>query len=323
MSLTWWCRDLPDMLPAGAVSGDFHVHGAASYDSSIPDQDRVVSFLAAGVDVIVATDHDVVTSYASTLAALGAAERRWSSSPASSRRPTSSGSTSRAQDFPKTLGHFNFWPLAPDFALPRNGAPWDELREPGQMMDDMEAAVHRRCRARRPPAQSSLPRRQAGARPGLPAPPSDTTRPRPSPQARASPPTCCCAAPGGGRRNIDWDVQEVMTGASRRDWLRYRALWFSLLSQGILRAGAANSDTHAPRRRADRLPAQPGPRRPPLGSPAGGLRRRAPSTTTSGKGTCSAPTGPSWTSRSPVPPVKCREPASIRSVRCPSRRLPP
>jgi hypothetical protein len=50
--------------------------------------------------------------------------------------------------------------------------------------------------------------------------------------------------PGSTFRNIDWDVQEVMTGASRRDWLRYRTLWFSLLSQGILRAGTANSDTH-------------------------------------------------------------------------------
>jgi hypothetical protein len=51
-------------------------------------------------------------------------------------------------------------------------------------------------------------------------------------------------APAGGARNIDWDVQEVMTGASRRDWLRYRTLWFSLLSQGYLKAGAANSDSH-------------------------------------------------------------------------------
>ena len=53
------------------------------------------------------------------------------------------------------------------------------------------------------------------------------------------------ASTPGGRRNIDWDVQEVMTGASRADWLRYRALWFSMLSQGFLRAGAANSDTHS------------------------------------------------------------------------------
>src|SRR5262249_52415771 len=50
--------------------------------------------------------------------------------------------------------------------------------------------------------------------------------------------------PGQHLRNIDFDVQEVMTGASPRDWLRYRTLWFSLLSQGFLRAGAANSDSH-------------------------------------------------------------------------------
>ena len=62
--LTLVVQSLPMLLPAGVVSGDFHVHGAASYDSSIPDQDRVVSFLAAGLDVVVATDHDVVTSYA-------------------------------------------------------------------------------------------------------------------------------------------------------------------------------------------------------------------------------------------------------------------
>ncbi len=54
----------PQLLPTGVVSGDFHVHGGASFDSAIPDQDRVVSFLATGVDVIIATDHNVVTSYA-------------------------------------------------------------------------------------------------------------------------------------------------------------------------------------------------------------------------------------------------------------------
>jgi hypothetical protein len=56
-----------------------------------------------------------------------------------------------------------------------------------------------------------------------------------------------CTTGGAGvcRRNVDWDVQEVMTGASRADWLRYRAVWFAMLSQGILRAGTANSDSHS------------------------------------------------------------------------------
>jgi hypothetical protein len=43
-------QSLP-ILPPFVTSGDFHVHGAASYDTSIPDQDRVSSFLAAGLDV--------------------------------------------------------------------------------------------------------------------------------------------------------------------------------------------------------------------------------------------------------------------------------
>jgi hypothetical protein len=68
-------ESLPSLLPTGVVSGDFHVHGAASFDSSIPDQSRVTSFLTAGVDVIVATDHDVVTSYQSTLMDLSATSK--------------------------------------------------------------------------------------------------------------------------------------------------------------------------------------------------------------------------------------------------------
>ena len=35
-------------LPRGALSGDFHVHGAASFDSSIPDQDRVAQLPGRG-----------------------------------------------------------------------------------------------------------------------------------------------------------------------------------------------------------------------------------------------------------------------------------
>jgi hypothetical protein len=45
-------------------------------------------------------------------------------------------------------------------------------------------------------------------------------------------------------RNIDYDVQEVMNGYSIARFLGYRTGWFSLLNQGILRAGTANSDSH-------------------------------------------------------------------------------
>ena len=123
--------------PFELVSGDFHVHGAASYDSSIPDQDRVVSFLAAGLDVVVATDHDVVTNYASAFTLLGVAHPLVVI-PGVEQTPNILWFDVPGQDFPKTLGHFNFWPLEVNTSLPHNGAPWDELVEPGTMMDDMQ-----------------------------------------------------------------------------------------------------------------------------------------------------------------------------------------
>jgi hypothetical protein len=240
-SISLLAQTLPDLVPAGTLSGDFHVHGGASYDSSIPDQDRVVSFLAAGVDVIVATDHDVVTNYADTLAGLGVTDQVIVV-PGVEQTPNILWFDVPGQDFPKTVGHFNFWPLAKDALLPRNGSPWDELREPGQMMDDMELlyadAGGGVRQMNHPFSETKLGRDQGFLR----MIEMNPRTPLEAPGNFAG--EVLLRTPGAHFRNIDFDVQEVMTGASRRDWLRYRALWFSLLSQGFLRAGTANSDSH-------------------------------------------------------------------------------
>ena len=230
---------LPSLVPPGTLSGDFHVHGGASYDSSIPDQDRVMSFLATGLDVVVATDHDVVTSYADTLALLNVSDQMIVV-PGVEQTPNILWFDVPGQTFPKTVGHFNFWPLAKDASKPRNGSPWDELREPGQMMEDIEpfftgAGVRQ---MNHPWSDAKLGRDQGFLR----MIEMDPRRPLTDAGYFAS--EVLLRTPGTTRRNIDVDVQEVMTGASRRDWLRYRTLWFSLLSQGYLRAGAANSDSH-------------------------------------------------------------------------------
>jgi len=233
------------ILPSGVVSGDFHVHGGASFDSAIPDLDRVVSFLATGVDVIIATDHNVVTNYASTLATLGATNSIVVI-PGVEQTPNILWYYVPGDTFPKTLGHFNFWPLVPDFLQTRNGAPWPELREPGQLMDDMDAVFANPTTAVRqlnhPYLLAKLGRDQGypqaiGYDPTTPIPATPTDGFTFAANALAH-------APGGNHRNIDWDVEEVMTGASRADWLRYRALWFSLLNQGFKRVGTANSDSH-------------------------------------------------------------------------------
>jgi len=51
--------------------------------------------------------------------------------------------------------------------------------------------------------------------------------------------------PAGARyRNSDYHAQEVMNGTKNAHWAAHRALWFYLLSQGVVRAGTANSDSH-------------------------------------------------------------------------------
>jgi hypothetical protein len=233
-----------NVLPVGALSGDFHVHGAASFDSAIPDRDRVVSFLAAGVDVVVATDHDVVTSYQATLESL-VSSGRLVVIPGVEQTPNIPWLAVPGNDLPTTVGHFNFWPLFPERSLPRNGAPWDELREPGQIMDDIEvdpafqgAGVRQ---LNHPFSQEKLGRDQGFMR----AIGYDPRTPIASGASFAA--DVLLGQPGGPGKhsNLDWDVQEVMTGTSVANWLRYRALWFSMLSQGFVRAGTANSDTHA------------------------------------------------------------------------------
>ena len=245
LPVTLQVESLPQLIPSGVVSGDFHVHGGASFDTSIPDLDRVISFLATGVDVVIATDHNVVTNYASTLAGLGATNSIVVI-PGVEQTPNILWYYVPGDKFPRTLGHFNFWPLVPDFLQTRNGAPWAELREPGQLMDDMDAIFSNPATGVRqlnhPYLLAKLGRDQGypqaiGYDPTTPIPATPTDGSSFAANALAR-------APGGHHRNIDWDVEEVMTGASRADWLRYRALWFSLLNQGFLRAGTANSDSH-------------------------------------------------------------------------------
>jgi hypothetical protein len=234
------------LLPAGVISGDFHVHGGASYDSAIPDLDRVVSFLATGVDMIVATDHNVVSSYASTLATLGATQSL-AVIPGVEQTPNILWFYVPGHEFPRTLGHFNFWPLVPDTLSTRNGAPWPELREPGQVMDDMDqlfADLSSPVRQLNHPYSASKLGRDQGFLRAIDYDPT-TLIPQAPTDGASFAANMLARTPGTTHANIDWNVQEVMTGASRADWLRYRALWFSLLSQGFVRTGTANSDSHS------------------------------------------------------------------------------
>ncbi len=142
------------------------------------------------------------------------------------------------------IGHYNFWPLAWDPALPRNGAPDDERLEPGALFDRIDPLfVGHGVRQLNHPFEATVFGRDQGyltaigwgPRDDVPLVPNDTSAGQ-LPRRPGGP---------GGAANLDHDVQEVLNGTSLRQSQWYRAGWFGFLRQGIVRGGTANSDSHS------------------------------------------------------------------------------
>ncbi len=213
-------------LAPNAVSADFHVHGGASFDSSIPDHDRVRAFLASGVEVIAATDHDVVGDYTEALADLNAREKIVVMN---GLETTGHVLFNLVEDdyIPRVIGHFNFWPLPYRPTGFRNGAPFDELIEPAQLYADVRAhglLASGVIQLNHPVTDAELGR--------------DLGFVTSIEQKLSEPPIPLLT------RNLGYDTQEVMNGTDNSYFLTYRRFWHYLLDHGIVRAGTANSDSH-------------------------------------------------------------------------------
>ncbi|MFZ9886065.1 MAG: CehA/McbA family metallohydrolase [Myxococcota bacterium] len=231
-----------DVLPSGVLSADFHVHGSKSFDTMLPDVTRVRSLLAAGLDVIAATEHDAVGDFSAAAAQLGITDEviiipgleattfvLWNFNP--------------AVTYPQVIGHWNFWPLQYRPDAPRDGAPSDERAEPAQLFTRVKQAELPEWGV----AQLNHPysENQFGRDYGyVDALGLDLREPLPL-YDDGSPAALFHRQPAGSAyRNSDFHTQEVMT-STRNDFLQAnRAFWFYLLNQGFLRAGTANSDSH-------------------------------------------------------------------------------
>ncbi|MGM0577957.1 MAG: CehA/McbA family metallohydrolase [Myxococcota bacterium] len=107
---------------------DLHVHAEQSTDSEALDTHRVVSAVADGLDVLVATDHDFVSDYGPALAEAGL--------PEDALQVAAGAEVSTA-----TLGHFNVWPLEIDPERAGHGTPdWAGL-EASELLDLLDAAT--------------------------------------------------------------------------------------------------------------------------------------------------------------------------------------
>lgn len=229
---------------SGTLGADLHVHGAASFDSSIPDLDRVLSFAASDLEVIVATDHDVVYDYGELVKSLGL----------SARMTTITGVETTGHvpwlripnyGFPLVIGHYNFWPLRYDPLKTRNGGPMDEFVEPGVLMD--RATELRDPVVAEPLIELNHPWAAAefGRDLGFPRALSlDMRKDLPAADDGSSA-GIYVRAKGSKHKNNDHHAQEVMNGSQNDAFSQYRAFWWYSLNQGQLKTGTANSDSHS------------------------------------------------------------------------------
>jgi hypothetical protein len=241
-----------EVFPDDSMTADFHVHSGRSFDTQFPERDRILSVLAMDMNLIAATDHDVVTDYQQTVAALQAS-RYVEIQPGVEMTQLVPAQSPPGSTLPRTIGHFNAWPMPVDILAPRNGAPWDELTQAGEIIDLLRPYVDADPRRgqgfargivqlNHPFSGSKLGRDEGYFRflrwnPSVPLPQT----------ADGTAPGLLTVRPSGpsGNRNVDFDTIETLCGMNLLDNLSHRAGWFGLLNAGHLRAATADSDSHS------------------------------------------------------------------------------
>ena len=195
----------------GWISGDFHVHSAASLDSRVPLRDRVHQFVADGVDLIVATDHNVIADYAPVIAELGVKDLL--------------ASATGDEITTKSWGHFGAFPLPAEETELGHGAIPTGSNLPKQIFGDV--------RRKAPGALIDIhhPRLEHGAIGYFHL-------------AKLDEKTGAAGRPGF---SFDFDAIEVLNGyqdPDRKNVQRVIDDWISFLDAGKHVAATGNSDTH-------------------------------------------------------------------------------
>ncbi|GIW73015.1 MAG: hypothetical protein KatS3mg102_2557 [Planctomycetota bacterium] len=120
----------------GALGGDFHVHTGFSPDSAVPPADRLVTFLAQGLEILASSDHDNLRGFEQARREL----RR--EQPALEQMlhimPGIEVSTDLGfGPIPQGVGHYNVYPASPQPGTRKGGAPEDEFRPSAALQAQM------------------------------------------------------------------------------------------------------------------------------------------------------------------------------------------
>ncbi len=201
---------------SGYLAADMHVHSKKGMsDSGLEAEDRLKTMTVAGIEVVVATDHDYNVDYADEIRKL------WPAAGAAPPLVSVPGNEASGAD-----GHFNVFPVVVDRTRPRGGSLVAQQAWTSQQFMDAVRAL-----PGRPFLQMNHTRGWAGYfelanRCGGNGPWRDRSRL----------PTC----------SVDFDGMEVLIGylVCGTKIEEQLADWYALLGFGVVTTATGNSDTH-------------------------------------------------------------------------------
>lgn len=212
---------------AGWMSADLHVHAVNSSDSAVGNAVRASDFMAEGVDVLVSTDHEVLTDFAPVVHELGGDD------------VIATMVGEEVTSF--THGHFNAFPLTRDGSA--YGGPFDHAGGedgPTYRLTQLFDAI----RAKHPGAvvQINHPRGGSGALTQLKVD-TATLATHGDPADFFMAPAPDATAEDTRLLNDSFDLLETANGPNPS----FTVLndWMTFLSRGTVRAATGVSDTHA------------------------------------------------------------------------------
>jgi hypothetical protein len=232
----------------GWISADLHVHSGASFDNGTPIDDRLVSYMAQGGEVLVSSEHDNIYDFTPDIQRLDLADRL------AYVVGLEITSEQKSELAPYTIGHANAFPLLSQPYAYRNGAVPHESRRWRDVIGDL----------RQSPAQPviqlnharfdleymnkfTVNEQQAGIEPRAffshMGPAAKRFDPH-IPLTSGANAVLVEPDPETGIRDIDFDAIELLNGPHLSSYHRLRVDWFTLLRQGECMTGVANSDSH-------------------------------------------------------------------------------
>ncbi|MEW5741446.1 MAG: CehA/McbA family metallohydrolase [Myxococcota bacterium] len=218
----------------GWMSADFHVHAVNSPDSIVDNATRALTFAGDGLEVIVSTDHDVVTDYAPIIQQTGLSPFL--------------ASVIGEEASPMEWGHYNAFPLSLDPADTVSKGAIDWAGGDGPTLTVGEIFATFRGKGART-IQVNHPRGSLGGFTFLLVD-TDTFATHADPALLRMTPQPGATADDTKLISTDFDALEVLNpgddhldGTSAAAHGRFND-WFTLLSRGQLVAGTGVSDTH-------------------------------------------------------------------------------